>query len=710
MTDNANQGFYIQQLIMKNTFLNILTCCCLLISAQLQSQNEVFRANAPEAGPAPAIQIGDFTDFKLDNGLTVIVVENHKLPRVSYRLFVDAPVFSEGDKVGTADIAGQLLRAGTSHMSKAEIDEAVDFIGANMSTSANGVFASCITRHQEKLLGIMANVVQSPTFPEEEFEKIQKQTISGLTQGQEDPETIAANVAASVNYGDHPYAETTTIESVENISAEDCRKYYQRYFEPSSSYLVVVGDVTPAKAKELAGEYFSNWSNPKAIKEKEEFKMPKAPSSTEVAFMAKPGAVQSTINITYPIHLRPGADDVIPSRVLDAILGSGFNGRLFMNLREDKGYTYGAYSDLSSDREVGSFIAYANVRNEVTDSAMHQFMFELERLAKEMVTDIELSRAKSMITGSFARSLERPESIARFALNTVRYNLPRDYYPSYLQKLAEVSRADVLEVAQAYIRPANAHLVVVGNKEVAESLQPFDTDGEITYYDAFGNVKQMNEQAVPEGLTPAMILANYVEAIGGAETVKGVEDMTVVMKGNAQGMELTMTQQQKRADKLAIRFEMSGMVVNNTVVNGDKASVSAMGQAQEVDEGGLADLKQQAILFPEAQYIERGYELSIDGMEEVNGAMTYVLKVKSPTGKESLEYYDAANGFKVRAVAAEEGATITTDYLEYTEQDGIKHPKKVSISGMMPIPLVLTVESVELNTGLDDSVFTVEQK
>jgi predicted Zn-dependent peptidase len=681
----------------------------LLLTTTSFAQNDDFRKQAPAPGPAPKIQLGDFTDFKLDNGLHVIVVENHKLPRVSFRLFVDVPVYPDAALAGRADMAGQLLRTGTTKRTKAEIDEQIDFIGANLSTNAYGAFASGITRYQEELLTIMSEVIQQPSFPEAEFEKLKTQTLSALAQAKEDPEAIADNVSRALRFKDHPYSEITTEATVNAITPAACREYYEAFFRPDISYLVMVGDITPAKARELATTYFGSWQA-KDVKRLPlpEAMFPEQPTSTEVAFVPKTGAVQSTINITYPVSLRPGSPDVIPARLLNAILGSGFNGRLFNNLREDKGYTYGAYSRIDSDRSAGYFNAYANVRNEVTDSAVTQFLYELERIRTEMVTEEELQRAKNMVTGSFARSLESPEAIARFALNTVRYKLPRDYYPTYLQRLAEVSRADLLEIAQEYIRPDAAHLVVVGNKDTAEKLTRFDDSGEITRYNVYGVEQQL---ASPHGLmmagvSPANILDRYVEAIGGREVVDALTDMTVEMEGSVQGMAMKMVQRQKAPDKFLMSVEMSGMQVNKTVVNGEDVSVLEMGNPKPLEEADKPRLREQAVMIPEARYAELGYELKLDGSEQVGNEQAYVLEVTKPDGSQVVEYYGVDSGLKLRAVAIEGETTITTDYLDYEEQEGgLWYPTTMRISGMAPIPLEFKVTQIAVNSGLEDEAF-----
>ncbi|MGB0167344.1 MAG: M16 family metallopeptidase, partial [Luteibaculum sp.] len=357
-----------------------ITSLLILLSFTLASFAQVDRSKAPEPGPAPKIQIGKSEKFTLENGLKVIVVENNKRPVVSYSLTLDYVPFMEGEVAGNAAIAGSLLRAGTANMSKAEIDKNIDFIGATLVTSSNGIYGQSLSKHSDKLLSIFSDVLLNPSFPAEELEKEKKKTISGLAAAKEDPNAIMSNVSRALTYGkNHPYGELETEKTVGNISVETCKDFYNTYFRPNIAYLVIVGDITRAEAEAKAKKYFGSWKK----QEVPMAKLPevKGPQGKQVCFVPKTGAVQSVINVTYPINLKPGAPDAIPATVMNSILGGGvFSGRLMQNLREDKGYTYGARSSLDTDPYVASFTAYASVRNEVTDSSVTEFLYELDRI------------------------------------------------------------------------------------------------------------------------------------------------------------------------------------------------------------------------------------------------------------------------------------------------------------------------------------------
>lgn len=676
--------------------------------------DESFRKMPPSPGPAPVIELGTYEEFMLDNGLRVFVVENHKIPRVSWSLSIDIPTLLEGESAGYTSVAGDLLATGTKTRTKAEIDEAVDFIGAALSSSSRGIYASSLTKYKENILELMSDVLYNPSFPAEEFDKLIKQNLSGLASQKDDPDAMASNVGQVLRYGkDHPYGEQQTEATTENITLEQCREYYETYFKPNISYLIVVGDITPGEAKEAADKYFGDWKE--GMVEKTDIPVPAKPEKTQVAFVNKAGAVQSVIRVTYPLELKPGSPDVIKARVMNAILGGGADGRLFKNIREDKGYTYGLYSSLSSDRYVGNFsTTQGSVRNEVTDSAITEILYEMQRLREEKVSEEELSRTKSAIAGDFARSLESPQTIASFALNTARYNLPADYYRTYLEKLDAVTAEDVMAMAKKYLTPDQAHILVVGNKaEVAEKLLPFDADGEIDYYDNYGNKLEVSGVSLPEGTTAQSVIDGYLEAIGGVEKLKGVKDVATEMTASIQGQTINASVKQKTSGKYLMAMSMNGMVLQEQKYDGEQAEQSAMGQSQKLESPEeLASLKRQSMPFPELFYEEWGYTLNLQGVDQIDGKNVVAVEVVTPEGEKFTDFFDLETSLKVRTTATQESpagpATIVTDIKDYREVDGIKMPFENNISGVMPIPLVMKVQSVKLNSGLEDSVFEIE--
>ena len=696
---------------MKKLINNICIMAMVFLLAgvsEATAQSDDFRSGAPEAGPARKVEIGKYETFELDNGLQVIVVENHKRPRISYQLFIDRDPIVEGTKAGYTAIAGDLMTRGTANRTKAEIDEAVDFVGGSMSTNSQGGFASSLTKHTDVVLELFADAILAPSFPAEEFDKIKTQMISGLQASKDDPSAISGNVSSALNYGlDHPYGEMMTEITLENISVEDCQNYYDLYFVPNNAYMVVVGDIKPKEARDKIEEHFGSWES--GDFPSHEYESPAMPEATQVDFVDKAGAVQSVIRVTYPVEMQPGSEDVIPARVMNTILGSGFSGRLFMNLREDKGYTYGAYSSLSSDPLVSSFTASASVRNEVTDSAITEFMYELERLASEPVTQDELDLAKSYISGSFARNLESPQTVANFALNTFRYTLPDDYYHTYLERLEAVSIDDIQAMAQKYIKPGNARIVVVGNEgEVSEKLAQFDKqDGKVTFYDIYANEKA---PAMDAGdITGEEIIEGYLEAIGGRAAIDAVQTMKQELTTSMMGQDVDILIYQMAPNMFAMTMSMPGMVIMKQVFDGEQGYMEQMGQKMPLEGETLDQMKNEAQMVPELNMVENGYTFDVGGVEDVNGSMAYKMTATDANGKSTVYFFDKESGLKVKTVATQDAQgqtmTITTEFHDYAEVGGIMVPHLTKVSGMAPVPLEMKVKNVEINGEIDPSVF-----
>ena len=668
------------------------------------------RKSAPSAGSPPKIQIGAAETFTLDNGLTVILVENHKLPTVSYRIFVDNDPVLEKDAAGYLDLTGELLSKGSKTRTKAQIDEQVDFLGANLFSDANGVNGNCLSKHSDKLLTIMSDVLLNPVFLPEELEKAKKRAESNLASQKDDANAIAGKVASVLRYGkNHPYGEIMTDATLAKINLEQIKTYYNTYFKPNIAYLVVTGDVTKAQVEKQAKQYFGQWA--KGDVPTHTYGIPRAPEKTQVDFVNKPGAVQSVINITYPIELKPGTPDVIRSRVANSILGGYFNSRLNANLREGHGWTYGSGSSLNPDKLVGSFNASASVRNAVTDSSIIEALKEMRRLGEEKVGEAELQVVKNVMAGNFSRSLEEPGTVATFALNTARYKLPADYYEKYLEVLQSISADEVQAMAKKYIRPDKAHILVVGNKtDVADLLKQFTSDGKINFYDAYGNALKQPNTALPPGLKAEQVVEDYLNAIGGRAKLNAVQNMQSTSSMSLQGMNFSIKTYQKDRNKYAVEMSMNGKVMNKQIYDGLTGTQSAMGQVEALDSAQLNDFKEQALFCKEATYKTGGYKIELKGTEVINGNNAYVIEVLRPDGKKTTEYYDNKTSLKIREISTGKGMdgnpnVQTIDIGDYKDVNGVKLPYAMTVSGPFPVPFKVTVSEIKLNAGVDDVLF-----
>lgn len=668
------------------------------------------RKQAPAAGEAPKIQIGKAETFKLANGLTVIMVENHKLPTLSFRVFVDNDPVLEKDAIGYVELMGELLTAGTKTRTKAQINQAIDFIGANLSSDANGISGFCLTKHADKLLDIMSDALLHPVFPEEELEKAKTRTQSSLASQKDDANAIARNVSSILRNGkDHPYGEVMNEMTLGKITLDQIKKHYNTYFKPNISYLVITGDITREKAEKYARDYFGKWTSGEVPAN--HYAVPHAPARTEVDFVHKPGAVQSVFNITYPVELQPGTPDVIPARVTNTLLGGYFNSRVNANLREGHGWTYGARSSLGADELVGNFSGTASVRNAVTDSSLTEFINEMRKLSTEKVSKDELQIVKNVIAGQFSQSLEEPGTVANFALTTARFKLPADYYERYLEVLQSVTPEEVEAMAKKYINPNHAHIVVVGNRDdVADRLKQFSADGKVSFFDAFGNPVKTSNQALPAGMTGEKVIEDYINAIGGMAKINALQDVQIDASMQVRGPAMGVKIFQKGNNKMAMEMSMNGQVMNRQVYNDGKGTQSGMGQSQDLQGQDLEDAKEQALFVKEANYIKTGYKLTLKAMDEIDGNSVYVVDVERPDGKKSTEYYDVKTSLKLREVSSSTGmdgnaVTQTVDFSDYKPEGGVTVPHTTTVTGVFPVPFKISVNSVKVNEGIDDSVF-----
>jgi predicted Zn-dependent peptidase len=676
-----------------------------LLFVTLTASAQLDRTTPPKPGPAPKIQIDNAQQFVLKNGLRVFVVENHKIPAVTYSLSLDIDPVLEGDAVGYVSATGELLKAGTTTRTKDQIDEQVDFIGATLSTSPTSIYARSLKKHAPTLLSLMSDVLLNPVFPQEELDKFKKQMTTSIASSKDDPGAISENVSATLRYGkNHPYGEISTEKSIENITLEKCKNYYTTYFRPNVAYLVIVGDITLKEAKKQANQYFGKWT-PKPVPT-HEYKFPETYTQPKVVVANKEGANQSTIVVTHAIDIKPGHPDAIKASVMNQILGGGsFSSRLIANLREDKAYTYGAYSRLRTDEIVGNFNASSQVRGEITDSALSEVIKEMHRIRTELVDQADLDLFKNMMTGSFARSLENPQTIASFALNIEKYKLPKDYYQTYLEKLASVTVEDIREMAQKYILPENAIILAVGDAaKIRPLMKRLSKDGKVEVYDFYGN--QVKETGIPSNVTAKSVIENYIKAIGGKELVEKVESINSQIEIKAGPMLININSVQAKPNKLCVETFMQGNLLSKQVFNGTDGKIASPAGEQKLEGKMLEKMKYESFLFAELMYQSEGFTTELTGVEEVNGEEAYKMVVTLPSGDSKTSYYSTTTGLKLKEVATTPQGSTSTLIKEYQTIDGVKMPLHV-IQSMGPQSFNLEYKVVEINKAVDPAKFAI---
>jgi hypothetical protein len=529
------------------------------------------------------------------------------------------------------------------------------------------------------------------------LDKLKKQSLTGLATTKDDPQAISSRLSRAVLYGkNHPYGESQTEQTTKNITLEDVKAYYATYFKPNIAYLAIVGDIDKAEAQKVVNQYFGTWKM--GVVPTFTYPMPVRAAKQAVALVDRSSSVQSVIDVTQPVAMKIGDTDYISSRLLNQILGGGSASRLFMNLREDKGFTYGAYSSIDADKLVGTISASASVRSEVTDSAVYEFVYEIKNLVNKGVTQEELDKAKAELAGSFGRSLEQPGTVANFALNTARYNLPKDYYATYLQKLNSYTVADINATAKRLIEPDKFIITTVGNgAEIKEKLAQF---GEVVEYDIMGEpAKQLVADAA---MTPEKVLENYLTAVGGADKVAAVKSAKISMDANVMGTPLTIafvydSQNGRYGQKLSI----AGNVMQKTSLANGKGSMSVQGNTIEMAPAQLAEAQLNSYLFPEAVYKQNGYTLTLDGLKDVDGKPAYKVIITAASGAKLINYYAQDSGLKIKY---ENPASGDTYYGDYQATNGVLLPMSWTIkSPQIPVPLEAKVTSLELNVPITDA-------
>ena len=689
--------------------INLIALFLIIITANAQ---QLDRSVRPSAAPAKAIDIKDAQVFTLSNGLKVFVVEDQRAPIVRYSVSLDIYPALEGNKAGMQDLFSAVIGTATKTLSKEALNREIDLIGAHIGSHKRGGYASGLKKHETKMLELFSDMLLNPVFLPEELELNREKALSAFDMIGDDASALNQRVSNALTYGKgYPDGEVETKESIKNIAIADLEAFHRTYFAPNAARLVIVGDITLAQAKANAEKYFGKWAKKNVPVTK--YTVPAAPAKAKIAFIEKSGAVQSAIDVSYPVELRVGAPDFFAANVMSHILGGGASGRLFQNLREQHSYTYGVYNTLSDHELIGRYQltskrGAAQVKAAATDSAIYYIREEMQRMINTPISAAELQEAKAYIAGSFGRALEDAGTLAEFALYIDKYKLPKDYYKNFLKHLDAVTVADVQAAAKKYLKFDNAWIVVAGDKSHAEALKQFSVDNTVQFYDM-----NVNPVAAPEtktaDISAEQIINNYVKALGGVAAMEKINDYKMTMEVSAMGQKLEMVMAYKKEPRHTLTaISMSGMVVQKITFDGTTMKMSGMQGNQEFTEGDEFEaMKAEAHLCPDMYYAQNGYKLTVKGIEKVNGSDAYVLEaVKGKTVM--LNYYSTATGLKVKSTTTSETpqgtATQVSEMSNYKEVGGVKFPHtiKQSANGMA---MDATVKSIEVNKGLDKSFF-----
>lgn len=659
-----------------------------LVSGMLSAQ-KIDVNKMPTPGPTPVINIAQPKTFTLKNGMTVMVVENSKLPRVNMSISMDRPPYFEGDIVGVSGIMGDQLGNGTTSMSKEKFNARVDYLGASLNLSSGGASANTLSKYFPEILSMMADGMINPLWSAEEVENSKNRTIEGLKTEEKSADAIASNVSGALIYGKNTaMGEFETEESVKKITLQDVKNLYNKYYGPDNAYMVVVGDVKFNEVKSLIEKNFNGWK--KTNVKYDAVPAAKNLATTEINVVDVPNAVQSVVSVSNVTDVKTNNPQYFAAKIANYILGGGGEARLFMNLREKNAFTYGAYSSLSTSKYAPNFSAQSSVRNEVTDKAIIEFMNELKAITGKKVTAEELANAKAKLKGDFIRSLERPETIASFALNLKTQDLPSDFYTNYLKSIDKVTLDDVEKAAKTVILPGNSRIFVAGKaSDISESLDKLGYP--VKYYDRFANpVAKPVAQKVSTDITPASVAKKYIDAIGGNAAVAKINSVTTTATTKVQGMDMTMKMIKGKGGKMMMDVQMMGNSVQKIVFDGKEGYMAGQGQKMPMPEEQKKEMMKDSEIFPELNF-DKSTTLKVAGVEKFNNEDSYVVK-----GDNVTYYYSVKTGLKTGEVKTEGGQSVPTSYGNYKTVSGVMMPYKI-VQTMGGMDIDLAVQSITVN-------------
>jgi zinc protease len=454
---------------------------------------------APPSGTPKDIHFPPIKEAQTGNGLQINTVELHELPLVQIQLVIKSGLAADPEKLpGLSKLVAEMLKEGTSRHSSAELAEAIDYLGAHLTITNDQeniyIKMQAMSEHLSQAMALVAEMAMRPRFSPDEIEKLKKRELNRLALQSQNPDFLAVREFFRALYGKHPYSHIdATPEVVKKLTREDLDSWHKNHFAPNNAFLVVVGDVTSDQVVETAKRCFAGWGKRAVAAPK--YPEPPTRDKREVIIVDRPQSVQSVIYLGN-LALERSHPDYVSLLVANEVLGGSATSRLFSDLRERKGLTYGTYSHISEKAKIAPFSVYAAVRNEVTKEAMSAIMAHLDTIVKEQVPTEELSDRKRYLVDSFPLQIDTSNKIAEMIADLRKYSLANDYWDGYRTQIATVTSEQALKAAAQYIQPQHTVIVVVGKAlDIKEALTAY---GSVTIVDTEGNViPQTSPQTIP---------------------------------------------------------------------------------------------------------------------------------------------------------------------------------------------------------------------
>lgn len=699
---------------MKQTRI-LIALLLFLVGGQVFAQTDWPK---PEPGPAPKASFPEYFEAQLDNGLKVFVVSNDAQPVVTFRLLIKSGSEYDGEKSGVAEFTTDLLTDGTTSRTSLAFAKEADYLGLNVGASAAddqmSVSGSGLKKHMDKLLTLMTDALFNPTFPAEELDKLKKQTLSGLKSVKKNPDAVMGRLQISVGYNVHPYSNFQTEDEVNAITAVDLVNFHKAYFIPNNASLAVVGDVTPEEIMPLVKKYFGIWE--KGTKPTNNFPAPKSLTGRTVHLVDLGKTQTQTAIAVNTTSINRSNPDYVPLSMMNSIIGGGFSGRLFANLREKHGFTYGAYSNVQARKSAGLWNASATVRRIATDSAFAQVILEMERMQNETVEDSELDMHKQYASGRFLLGLESPSTIARMVQNIDLYDLPKNYYKNYVKNIMRVTPADVQTMAKKYLSTDNIALLAVGDASVIK--EPLAQFGPVALYDT--DMNPVSEAVSYElDLDATTLIEKYIAALGGRDAMESIEsritEADVSMDFGMAQAEGVLKEVEKAPNKkyqnVTFSVDMGGqsqILESEAWIDGEHVvQRQPMQPATALTGEDLVKELENEQFNEVLRYAELGFTVAVKEKKQVDDRVVYVVDFKRKYSAE--EWLIDAETFllhsKVETAETPRGPITTViRYSDYREVDGLKLPFTYKVENPQ-MQMDVTVTSYKHNEDIPDETF-----
>ncbi len=655
-------------------FNKVLFLIFILSFCTLQAQ--VDRSIMPETRKLKLIDVPEPVSFQLENGLHIIVVENHSLPKVEVSLHFNNKPMSQQSKVGVGALYAAMMGNGTLTMSKDMFHQRIDFVGARLQFTQSGAHAEMLAEFFPVVFRLLADGLLHPKFVHRDFEYQKQRLLQDIEATHNNVALLAEQLQRALTFGfKHPYGEYPTLQSVSGIKRSDLIAYYDKHANPNGAYMLISGDVQVEEVKTMAQLYYGVWQSSAVPADS----LPEVPliNHTEIDFLNIPNAVQNDITVVNPIYLQKTDPDYLAALLANEILGGGSNGRLYLHLREAKGYTYQAYSSLESDPYVSAFEAHISVRNSVVDKAIDGLLKQIDSMRSHKVSANELALAKATIKGNFIRCLEQPQHIAQLAFEIDKDSLSPQFYQEFIQRIDTITAEHVQLAAQKYMRPDQARIIVVGNgRAVAQKLKTIHYNGQVIpvkYYNKSGELeKQLNyDNDVMSDVSK--IYARYLKAIGGRTAVEAVHTVYAKYTGLLGAHSIVLIDKKNAKGQSSQEVLLNNSVIQKLVFDGNKGYVEVRDVKTPYTESENQAAQLKSKLFPE---LHPNPKAKILGIKPINGRMAYVVQRQQGI----FDYYSVDTGLKLQSVQQTKSATATKSYADYQSVNGVKFPHTISQS------------------------------